>query len=211
MSHKRNFTYPQPTQEQLDQEPVYWKAFNEYWWAIVQQKIGKLLLPRHWNTFTAELEQHIYDLMSPDMPPIPFWVNAVNFVAQPGEWGEQGAGLGIYNAGIGWEAQPVGDAKVCYLKMVLPQPYTLRGMFAIYDMGDGTGIRQATLRCLNPGDNVFYNDVARPIAAFQHMHADTAIAGVTEVRAEIAVQTAPVGSGIRFRSMACWFEGENPF
>ena len=67
MSHL--WKYPQPSEDELTDAPVYELQLNPFWWAVVQGKIGELANPDLWEDYTPEIEQAIHDLMlgqSPD-------------------------------------------------------------------------------------------------------------------------------------------------
>lgn len=62
--------YPQPTQSDLDNPPVFYKSFNPFWWQVVQGKLEELLFASDWQDFTPEIESAVQQLMISEVNPM---------------------------------------------------------------------------------------------------------------------------------------------
>lgn len=57
--------YPQPTNDELNETPIYTKTFNPFWWEIVQGFISYLQDESLWEDYEA-VREALDDLLTPD-------------------------------------------------------------------------------------------------------------------------------------------------
>lgn len=56
--------FPQPSTEQLAEEPVYVLRLNPFWWSIVQGQLEAIGDPSRWYDYEA-VRDHINNLVVP--------------------------------------------------------------------------------------------------------------------------------------------------
>lgn len=65
-----DYGFPQPTEDELNEEVISWLSFNPFWWQIAQGKIKEISNPALWDDYTAAIDQGIMNLMQPHELPI---------------------------------------------------------------------------------------------------------------------------------------------
>lgn len=205
-----HWKYPEPSDDELSADVLYWLSFNPFWWEVVQGQIGALTYKSLWEDYSAGVEAGIEALMLPhDLPECPacpaIWVHMINFAEVDG--GFVANGRGSWTSGTGWMQTSVGSRRGVEIKKTISATKIL-GLTMTYSCNSNT-TNEIYIAISNPTASDLYRNTSVPNATRTDRRVDGTWDSVTEIRLG-ALNPALLGSYSINRLMA-WGEGTDPF
>ena len=125
--------FPQPTEDQLNEEAAYMLLLNPYWWSVVQGEMRHIAYPSRWLDYDA-VESAIQQLFIPDELIDAEWVTSWDFRQINAGFSVVPGGGGQWVSGNGWQSTDLGSARQVHIEKTFAATNII-GFLLLYRLG----------------------------------------------------------------------------